>query len=63
MILRQLRPTCNLRQPKIHNLNLPLFRHHNIAGFNIPMHNPLLMRRLQPFGDLGGVIDNFIHPW
>jgi len=52
------------RQTEVENLDTPLgiiVRHgHNVFGFEVPMDNPVTVRRGQGVGELGTSIEDFV---
>ncbi len=56
MLLRQLCPTTDFGQSKIHNFDLAGFGHHDVGGFYVAVGDAFFVGSLQALSDLGGVI-------
>src|SRR5262249_45474189 len=39
---------CHLRDAEVQDLHLPLAKHHDVARFDVPVHDPLLMCVVKP---------------
>ena len=50
-----------LREPEVEDLDPAVLRQEKVLGLQVPVHDPLLVRRREPAGDLDGVVDRLAH--
>ena len=51
-----------LRQPEVEHLHQPMLSYHHIAGLQVSVNDPCLVRRYQRIGNLHRVLERLIQP-
>ena len=59
--LGQVNACLQLRQAKIHDLRLALFRKHDIRRLDVPVDDASLMGFFEAFGNLAGNVQSLFH--